>query len=66
MPIRAYQLTYTVSAVTGRSLLAAVQQFGKDVVIDTLGAIKSGTSLPAYAFEYQADPGGKSFQLHAQ
>jgi hypothetical protein len=55
-PIRAYRLTYATSAVTGRSVLVAVQQFGKDVAIDAAGLITGGTSLPARAFSYQGDP----------
>ncbi len=53
----AYKLTYISSAVTGRSLLSAVQQFGTDVVVTsqdsvTGGYITGGTSLPAKTFSY--------------
>ncbi len=61
-PIRAYKLTYTTSPVTGRSLLSAVQQYGKDVAIDGSGLITAGTSLPARTFTYQDDGLGKTFQ----
>ncbi len=54
-PIRAYRLTYGESAITGRSVLTAVQQFGTDVAIDTAGVIAGGTSLPARTFGYQGD-----------
>lgn len=60
--IRAYKLTYTTSAVTGRSLLSAVQQYGKDVAIDATGLITAGTTLPARTFTYQNDSLGKTFQ----
>jgi hypothetical protein len=63
-PLRAYKLTYATSPVNGRSLLASVQQYGKDVAIDSSGAISGGTSLPARVFEYQTDPGAGAFQLH--
>src|SRR5262249_25435957 len=53
-PIRGYQLSYTASPVTGRSLVASVQQYGKDLVV-TSGSITSGTSLPAHTFTYQDD-----------
>jgi hypothetical protein len=55
-PIRAYALSYITSGSTGRSLLASVTQFGRDVAIDGSGAISGGTSLPARAFVYQQDP----------
>lgn len=60
-PIRAYKLSYSTSAVTSRSLLTAVQQFGKDVA-HTSGTITGGTSLPAQTFAYQNDTLGRSFQ----
>ena len=55
-PIRAYRLTYGGSAVTGRSVLTSVQQFGTDVAIDPAGVISGGTSVPARTFGYQGDP----------
>lgn len=61
-PIRAYRLTYGESPVTGRSRLTAVQQYGRDVVIDAEGAISGGTSLPPRRFTYQDDPAAGSFQ----
>src|SRR5262249_56059074 len=49
-----YQVSYTARPVTGRSLVASVQQYGKDLVV-TSGSITSGTSLPAHTFTYQDD-----------
>ncbi|SCL29481.1 RHS repeat-associated core domain-containing protein [Micromonospora pallida] len=51
--LRAYKLTYTTSAATGRSLLAGVQQFGRDAVVDGSGSVASGTALPATRIAYQ-------------
>jgi len=51
--IRAYKLTYTTSATTGRSLLASVQQYGNDYTISN-GKITGGTALPAMTFGWQA------------
>jgi Salmonella virulence plasmid 65kDa B protein len=62
-PIRAYRLTYGASAVTGRSVLATLQQFGNDVAIDAAGLITGGTSLPARSFAYQGDPLAGSLRL---
>ena len=59
--IRAYKLSYGISALTDRSLLTSVQMHGKDVVIDGNGAITGGTSLPPQTFAYTADAQGKSF-----
>ena len=58
--IRAYKLTYTTSA-TGKSLLASVQMYGKDVAVDVTGSITGGTALPAQTFSYQADAALASF-----
>jgi uncharacterized protein (TIGR02594 family) len=52
---RAYQLTYTGSEATARSLLASVQQYGSDATIDGDGAITGGTALPAIACNYTAE-----------
>ncbi|HSP77211.1 MAG TPA: SpvB/TcaC N-terminal domain-containing protein, partial [Myxococcaceae bacterium] len=46
-PIRAYKLKYTSSGGSTRSLLASVQQYGRDVIIDAGGTITGGSSLPA-------------------
>ncbi|MEV8372778.1 RHS repeat-associated core domain-containing protein [Kribbella sp. NPDC056861] len=52
--VRAYKLTYTPSAATARSLLAEVQQFGKDAVLDATGTVTGGTAMPAVKTTYQA------------
>ena len=63
--IRAYKLTYSPSSVTARSLLTSVQQYGKNVTINTTsGVISGGTALPARTFQYQPDPGSGAFQFH--
>ena len=49
-PLRAYQLAYTASMVSGSSLLSSVQQYGNDVTLDASGTIKGGTALPAITF----------------
>jgi RHS repeat-associated protein len=48
--VRAYKLTYATSGGTARSLLASVQQFGKDATLDASGTITAGTSLPAMTY----------------
>jgi hypothetical protein len=53
-PIRAYRVLYTTSPLTGRSLLAAIEQLGKDVN-------QGGAALPAQTFTYQDDLIGKEF-----
>jgi len=63
--IRGYKLAYTTSALTGRSLLSSVQQYGKDLTHDGNGGILSGTTLPARTFTYQSDSLGKTFQGEA-
>jgi RHS repeat-associated protein len=59
--IRAYRLTYTTSPVSGRSLLSAVQHYGKDVTHDGAGLISGGTTLPPTSFTYQSDALAGSF-----
>jgi hypothetical protein len=65
VPLRAYQLTYTQSAATAASLLAAVTQYGKDVVISGSGAISGGTALPPQTFVYQGGPDSRRFTTWA-
>jgi hypothetical protein len=60
-PIRGYKLSYSVSPVTGRSLLSSVTQYGRDVVLDGAGAITGGSSLPPTTFTYQNDAIAKGF-----
>ncbi|MEQ1899239.1 MAG: SpvB/TcaC N-terminal domain-containing protein, partial [Devosia sp.] len=49
--IRAYKLSYAVSANTKRSLLSSFRQYGSDATI-TAGTITAGTALPADSFTY--------------
>jgi RHS repeat-associated protein len=61
---RAYQLAYTPSPRTGRSLLNAVQQFGSGAVIDAYGNVQ-GTALPPHTFSWQTQQGTwKSSELY--
>ncbi len=59
--IRAYKVSYTTSAATGKSLLTSVQTYGKDAVVDGSGNTTSGTALPAQSFAYVADVAIASF-----
>jgi hypothetical protein len=62
--IRAYELSYATSPLTGRSRLASVKQYGKNVTHDGQGLITGGTALPPVTFTYQNDAapnGGKIF-----
>lgn len=56
--VRAYALTYTASADSGRSLLAKVQQYGRDAVLDDSGTVTGGTALPAMTQKYAAGTAG--------
>ncbi|MFY0565417.1 FG-GAP-like repeat-containing protein [Archangium lansingense] len=56
--VRAYQLTYTTSSSSGRSLLQSVRQYGSDATLDAAGTVTGGSSMPATALEYQTSPGG--------
>jgi RHS repeat-associated protein len=56
--IRAYKLGYTTGSSTGRSLLANVQQYGRNVTHDGAGLITGGTALPATTFSYQQSATG--------
>ena len=58
--VRCYELHYEESDRTSRSLLANVQQFGRDAVLDAEGTVLSGTSLPAMEMEGLID-GDSSF-----
>ena len=53
-----YALNYGTSASTARSLLASVQEFGRDAVVDTSGNVTNGTALPATTFGWQDATGG--------
>ncbi|OLR91813.1 RHS repeat-associated core domain-containing protein [Actinokineospora bangkokensis] len=56
--LRSYQLSYTTSASTSRSLLTAVRQFGRDATLDASGTVTGGTALPATTATYQAGTPG--------
>ncbi|WPB78998.1 RHS repeat-associated core domain-containing protein [Archangium violaceum] len=58
--LRAYALRYTTSGSTWRSLLANVQQYGSDAVLDGSGTVVGGTAQPAYTFGWQG--GGTGFR----
>jgi hypothetical protein len=62
--IRAYKLTYATSAVTGRSLLTSVQQYGRDAVTQGT-AVVSGTALPAQTFSYSSDSSGHTLNIRS-
>ena len=53
--VRAYELSYSTSASTNRSVLTSVKQHGKDAGVDASGTITPGTSLPATTFSYSGD-----------
>ena len=55
---RAYKLTYSTSGSTARSLLASVQQFGRDATLDATGTVTGGTSLPAMTVSTSGAAGG--------
>ncbi len=49
--VRAYKLAYSPSTSTERSILSAVQQYGKDASLDN-GTITEGSALPAINIKY--------------
>ena len=51
--VRAYTLLYNTSGNSSRSLLASVQQFGRDAILDGSGTIIGGTSLPPMEMEWE-------------
>ncbi|HEX2570936.1 MAG TPA: SpvB/TcaC N-terminal domain-containing protein, partial [Polyangia bacterium] len=51
---RTYRLQYGTSASTGRSLLANVQEFGRDASVDAAGAVLSGSAHPARTYAYDS------------
>ncbi len=53
--VRAYELTYSVSPITSRSVLASVKQHGKDASVVSGAIAPPGTVLPAMTFGYSAD-----------
>ena len=57
--VRAYALSYFLeSTATGRSLLADVQVFGTDAIVDATGVVAGGTALPKTVFEYSSQSEG--------
>ncbi len=52
--VRAYKLSYTTNPSTGLSLLASVQQFGRDATVDAAGTVTGGSALPATSFSYDS------------
>ncbi|HEY3356583.1 MAG TPA: RHS repeat-associated core domain-containing protein [Polyangia bacterium] len=55
---RAFKLAYTTSGSTARSLLASVQQLGKDATLDAAGTVTGGTGLPAISMSPTSDTPG--------
>ncbi len=67
---RTYRLSYTTSAASGRSLLASVQQYGRNATVDASGNVTGGSALPpltlgqdSVAMSYQsgASPAGGGY-----
>ncbi|WPB79518.1 FG-GAP-like repeat-containing protein [Archangium violaceum] len=56
--VRAYRLSYTTSTSPARSLLASVQQFGRDATVDGSGTVTSGSALPAVSFSWPQEGQG--------
>ncbi len=55
--VRAYALAYNPPlATTEKGLLASVQMYGKDAVLDSDGTVTSGTSLPPTTLTYYDSP----------
>ncbi|HEY6871380.1 MAG TPA: SpvB/TcaC N-terminal domain-containing protein [Geobacteraceae bacterium] len=52
-PVRAYQLLYGISSVSGRETLTGIQEYGSDVTSDSSLNLH-GTSLPPITFGYQS------------
>ncbi|MBN6042128.1 RHS repeat-associated core domain-containing protein [Amycolatopsis sp. 195334CR] len=61
--LRAYQLAYTASGATARSLLTGVRQYGRDAVLDASGTVTGGTAMPATTAAYR--PGDPVFTAGA-
>lgn len=55
--VRTYALNYNAPlATTEKGLLASVQMYGKDAVLDASGNVTAGTALPPTSFTYYDDP----------
>ncbi len=51
--VRAYRFNYAISQATNNSLLAQIQQFGRDAQVNQSdGTITDGTALPSIVFGY--------------
>jgi len=55
---RAYKLTYSTSGSTSRSLLASVQQYGKDATLDASYTVTGGSALPASSIGWTSEASG--------
>ena len=53
--VRTYATTYTSPANTTISMLSSLREYGRDAVLDSLGNVAGGTSLPAVNFSYTND-----------
>jgi RHS repeat-associated protein len=56
--VRAYKLSYTTGTSTSRSLLASVQSYGKDAVLDGTGTVTGGSALPGMAATWNLENDG--------
>lgn len=55
--VRTYALSYGAQLpTTQEQLLASVQMYGKDAVLDADGTVTAGTALPPTSFTYYDDP----------
>lgn len=55
--VRSYALSYGGALpTTEKALLASVQLYGKDAVLDGTGTVTGGTALPPTSFTYYDDP----------
>ncbi len=52
---RAYAVSYGQTPGTGVSVLAQVQQYGRDATLDGSGHVTGGTALPPMRFSYNSD-----------
>ncbi len=52
--LRAYQINYAQSPATNKSLVASIQEYGRDATIAD-GVVTGGTSLPAHDFTYSGE-----------
>ena len=50
--LRIYNVSYASSG-TGRSVVTAIQEYGRDAVVQVDGTVTGGTALPANQYRYQ-------------